>query len=69
MMVLKWLVVYGAVQMVLESIAAYGTVERVLQSIVAYGNLHFAGGGGRFKWIGCTCLIVLQYFLPCASMI
>ena len=25
-------------------------------------------GGGRFKWIGCTCSLVLQYFLPCASM-
>ena len=25
-------------------------------------------GGGRFKWIGCTCSLVLWYFLPCASM-
>ena len=25
-------------------------------------------GGGRFKWIGCTCSLVLRYFLPCASM-
>ena len=25
-------------------------------------------GGGRFKWIGCTCSLVLQYFSPCASM-
>ena len=24
--------------------------------------------GGRFKWIGHTCSLVLQYFLPCASM-
>ena len=23
-------------------------------------------GGGRLKWIGCTCSLVLQYFLPCA---
>ena len=26
-------------------------------------------GGGRFKWIGCTCSLVLWYFLPCALMI
>ena len=25
-------------------------------------------GGGMFKWIGHTCSLVLQYFLPCASM-
>ena len=43
--VLKWLAVYGILQMVLENIAAYGTVEMVLQSIAAYGNLHFAGPG------------------------
>ena len=26
-------------------------------------------GGGRFKWIGCTCSLVLWYLLPCALMI
>ena len=25
-------------------------------------------GGGRFKWIGRTCSLILRYFLPCASM-
>ena len=44
-MVLKWLAVYGVVQMVLESIAAYGMVEMVLQSIVAYENMHIVGLG------------------------
>ena len=24
--------------------------------------------GGRFKWIGHTCSLILRYFLPCASM-
>ena len=25
-------------------------------------------GGGRLKWIGCTCSLVLWYFLPWASL-
>ena len=71
-MVLKWLAVYGAVQMVLESIAAYGTVERVLKSIAAYGNLHFAGMRVKVDWphmFPCSAVLFTLCFNDVAMMV
>ena len=70
-MVLKWLVVYGAVQMVLESIAAYGTVERVLKSIAAYGNCTLLGWGQvKVDWLHmfpCSAVLFTLYFNDVAA--